>query len=236
MKIALIGYGKMGKLIEQIASESGHQITAKIQSDFFSASQIQSADVCIDFSHPEAVLNNVKIAAGERKAIVMGTTGWHDQFQEIEALVEKYQIGFFHSPNFSIGVNIFLKIVEMAAELINTYENYDIALFEAHHKEKVDSPSGTAKAIANILLEKINRKNHLVCGENSGKIQADALQISSLRCGNISGTHSVIMDSQADSITLTHQAHNRSGFARGAVLAAEWLLGKKGIYTYKDIL
>ena len=236
MKIALIGYGKMGKLIEQIASDKGHQIVAKIGSTSFTPSQVQSADICIDFSHPTAVLNNVKILAKEKKAIVMGTTGWHEHFGEIQALVNQYQIGFFHSPNFSLGVNLFLKIVESAAELINQYDDYDIALSEAHHKEKADSPSGTAKAIADILLKQIKRKKHIVNGDSQGKIPSDALQVSSIRCGAIPGTHTVLFESSADSITLTHQAHNRVGFARGAILAAEWLQGKKGIYTYEDIL
>jgi len=236
MKIALLGYGKMGKLIADIATQNGHTVIAKLSSkDKANKENLAAADVCIDFSHPSCILDNIKICAELQKNIVVGTTGWYDHLEQIEKTVKKHQIGLFYSPNFSVGVNLFLQIVEEAAKLINNFAEYDVGTVESHHNKKADSPSGTAKAIANTLVKNIERKKNIVYNTED-QIGNESLHVSSLRCGFIPGSHSVLFDSHADTITLCHQARNREGFARGAVAAAEWLHGKKGLFTMKDLM
>lgn len=222
MQIALIGYGKMGRLIEKLALSEGHTVCAKLNSPQWNPGELKNADVCMDFSHPKSAMENIKKAALAGKNVIMGTTGWTDQLDEVKKCVETGQIGFLHSPNFSIGVALFLRIVEEAARLFDTFEEYDIAGWECHHALKADSPSGTAKAILQRLSDKMERKKNP--------------EFSSVRCGNFPGTHSVIFDSPEDTITLTHQARNREGFARGALAAAEWLKGRSGFYTLDDML
>lgn len=153
---------------------------------------------------------------------MIGTTGWEEHFDAVQQYVKKYQIGLLYSPNFSMGVQLFFKIVAEAASLIGPFESYDVGLLEEHHKHKLDRPSGTAKRLAEILTDRLQRK--------------EELSVASLRCGSIPGTHTVLFDSTVDTITLTHQAHNREGFAAGAVLAAEWLQGKQGFFTMDDML
>jgi 4-hydroxy-tetrahydrodipicolinate reductase len=208
MKIALLGYGKMGKMVEEIALQRNHEIVSK------------NADVYIDFSHPEAVLKNIEKAAEKNTNIVVGTTGWYDQLDQAQKIAEN--IGLLYSPNFSIGVYLFLQIVKEASQWMSDFSQYDVGLYEAHHNKKVDSPSGTAKLIAETITKKMKRKS--------------PLEISSLRCGFIPGEHSVIFDSEVDQIQLSHKALNRKGFALGAVLAAEWLHGKKGFFTLDDFI
>lgn len=239
MKIALIGYGKMGRVVEEVAQARGHTIVAKIDPNgphkTPTAEALHDAHVCIDFSHPSCAVNNIKQLVALGKDIVMGTTGWYSHLEEITGLIHQNPVGLIYSPNFSIGVNLFLQIVSEAASLINAFESYDVGVFEAHHNKKADSPSGTAKAIAKTVLNRMSRKRVLVEGQVEGQIAKDALQISSLRCGSIPGTHSVIFDSPADTITLTHEARSREGFAIGAVAAAEWVHGRKGLYTIEDM-
>lgn len=221
LKIALIGYGKMGQLIEQVAQKRGHEIVAKTtSSDPVNKlqSQISKSDICIDFSHPHCAVDNIKELAKMGKNIVMGTTGWYDHLDEVNSIVQQHSIGLLYAPNFSLGVNLFIRIVSEAAKLINPFSQYDLGIIEMHHNQKIDSPSGTAKAIAKAISKNGND-----------------IKMTSVRCGHIPGTHSVIMDSQEDTITLTHEARNRDGFAFGAVLAAEWLKGKKGLYTIDDL-
>lgn len=223
MKIALIGYGKMGQMIEQIAQQQGHTIVAKLspRKEPITREAISTADVCIDFSHPSCIVQNIRIISSVGKNIVVGTTGWDESMEEVKRLVAQQGIGLIYSPNFSIGVALFFEIVSQAAALINSQTNYEAGITEEHHQQKVDSPSGTALALARLVQENWRKKN---------------LPISSLRCGFIPGTHSVYFDSPHDTITLTHQARNRQGFAQGAVVAAEWLTGKKGFFTLDDML
>ena len=224
MKIALIGYGKMGRLIEQIALSRGHMITAKISPSLktkITAQALAAAEVCIDFSHPECVLNNIEQLCHLKKSVVVGTTGWYDNLDQVKNLVQEYSIGLLYAPNFSIGIHLFLQMIIQSAQLIASFPEYDIGITEAHHRHKVDSPSGTAKLIASHLQQNHSKK--------------EECPISSFRCGSIPGTHTVYFDSPVDSITLTHQAHNREGFALGSVQAAEWLIGKKGIFTLNDL-
>lgn len=236
VKIALIGYGKMGKIIEQMALKNGDAIVARISSQNrdWSPSEIQEADVCIDFSHPQCVLQNIHKAIESGKNLVIGTTGWDDHLSQIKTLVNNSFVGALYLPNFSIGAAIFLKIVSEAASLFNSFQDYDVGCTECHHSQKVDSPSGTAKAMAKVLLEKIERKKRII--HQPEEHVDDAIHISSLRCGSMTGTHSVIFDSSFDSITLTHSSKNREGFAKGALLAAHWLQGKKGFFTFENLI
>ena len=237
MKIILIGYGKMGHLVEDIAKQKDHQIVARIQSSTSIAEQqLKEADLCIDFSTPESVLQNVHLIAKSKKNIVMGTTGWYDQMEEVKKIVKEHDIGFLFSPNFSVGLHLFRKIVENAAQLINDIEEYDVAGYEIHHNQKADSPSGTAKSLMDNILQKIKRKKNPLYEMGDRQITPEELHFTSIRCGFVPGTHTLIFDSPADTITLTHQARNREGFARGAVTAAEWLVEKKGFFTLDDII
>lgn len=225
LKLALIGYGKMGKAVEASALLRHHEIV-----------EPRLADCLIDFTAPQAVIENMRKYAPLKKNIVMGTTGWYDKLPEIEAIVKEENIGFLYSPNFSIGVNLFLKIVEEAAKLIQERPEFDIGAMEVHHIEKKDAPSGTAKAIAQKLLKNVSRKKRVVYDKADRALHDDELHFSSLRVGFEPGTHSVFFDSPSDRITLTHQAKGREGFALGAVVAAEWLHGKKGMFTMEDLL
>lgn len=227
----------MGKMIEKSALARNHSIAAKFSSqNLISINTVKESDVCIDFSHPDAILNNIHTLAKAGKNIVVGTTGWYDKLDEVKQIVKKNRIGLLYSPNFSIGVNLFLEIVSAAAKLLDLFPDYDVGMIEAHHNQKVDSPSGTALAISQELLKQIKRKKRIVEELQGKPIPSDAIHLSTLRCGAIPGTHSVIFDSPADTITLTHQARSREGFALGAVVAAEWLVGKQGLFTLNDLL
>lgn len=222
MKIALIGYGKMGRLVEEIAQQRGHTICATIRStNSIDSKSLLDAEACIDFSHPDCVMEHIRQVTSLKKQLVVGTTGWYQHLPEVRALVQKHATGLFYAPNFSVGVNLFLQIIAHAAKLINQFEEYDVGIMESHHQHKVDAPSGTAKAIAQELLKGIKHKQDY--------------PIASVRCGSIPGTHSVLFDSPNDTITLTHEARNREGFARGAVIAAEWLQNKTGLFTMNDL-
>jgi 4-hydroxy-tetrahydrodipicolinate reductase len=226
MKIAMIGYGKMGQLIEEIALKKEHEICAKIDSKLptqkVTPDLLKKADVCIDFSQPGDVLDHIRVAGQAKVNLVMGTTGWYEHLSIAQEMVKESGIGFLYSPNFSIGVNLFFKIVSAAAHLMNEFDDYDVAGIEYHHNEKKDAPSGTAEHLTRILLNNVARKQ--------------SLQFSSVRCGSIPGTHSILFDSPADTLTLSHEARNRSGFAAGALVAADWLKNRKGFYTFDDVL
>ncbi len=240
MKIALIGYGKMGQLIEEIACGLNHEIVAKIDPHLelkeITEKTLNQADVCIDFSKPACFIENLKKLALLKKQVVAGTTGWYDQMDLVKTLVNDSGIGFIYASNFSIGVNIFLKIVEDATKTFNQFLSYDASGFEIHHKNKKDSPSGTAKSVASVILDKLDRKNNIVYDIVDRKIKDDELHYASIRAGANPGQHSVIFDSEEDTITLVHQARNRTGFAKGALIAAEFLQHKKGFYTINDLM
>lgn len=237
MKIALIGYGKMGKEIERCAIEKQITVSAIFDENKpMTVNDIQNTDICIDFSVPSAVVSNIRLYAEAGKNAVVGTTGWLEHIDEVERIVNDSGIGLIYASNFSMGVNAFFKIIEQAAELMNHFSDYDAFVHELHHNQKVDSPSGTALSIAKIMIEKIDRKKSILPGTPNGKINADQLHITSSRIGSVPGTHTVHFDSPADSIELTHTARNRSGFALGALFAAQWIQGKKGIYTMEDVL
>lgn len=234
MNIALIGYGKMGREIEAVALEQGDTIVQKFDIDRpASAAALADADVCIEFSTPDTVLANIQLAVQAKKDIVVGTTGWYDWLPEVRKTVT--DSGLLYSPNFSIGVNMYFRIVAAAAELMHNAPAYDSYVHEMHHRNKADSPSGTALRLAEILLARIDRKKKVVTHRVDGKINPEELHVSSTRVGTFAGTHTVAFDSESDLIELTHTARSRRGFALGAVRAAHWLHGKKGVYTMDDV-
>lgn len=238
LKIALLGYGKMGRLVEAIALERGHLIVARVNTHNFAEqfSAVCEADVCIDFTHPDHIIERIDQLIRIGKNLVVGTTGWYDQSDRIKKLIEEHQTGLVYGPNFSIGVSLFLEVVSEAAALINHYPDYDVGGFESHHAHKADSPSGTAKMIAKVLLKEMKRKKKLTYELGNQPRKEDEIHFASLRCGSIPGTHTVTFDSESDSITLTHQARNRRGFAEGAIRAAEWIVAHKGMFTFEEML
>jgi 4-hydroxy-tetrahydrodipicolinate reductase len=234
MRIALIGYGKMGHEIEAAALEQGETIASTFDvGNPVDVASLADADICIEFSTPQTVLQNIRVALEAKKDIVVGTTGWYSHLPEIRPLVK--HSGLLYSPNFSIGVNMLFRIVGFAAEMMNNAPSYDPYIHEWHHRQKADSPSGTALKLAEILLAKVARKSKVETARVDGKIDPGALHVSSTRVGTMPGTHIVGFESDADSIEIKHVAKSRRGFAIGAVRAAQWLKGKKGIYTMDDV-
>ena len=216
MRIAIIGYGKMGKEIERLANERGWSINLRIDIDTppVTKAQRENVDVVIHYASAKDIINDLTPWAEAHKQIVVGTTGWQNQLQNIEALVTKNQIGLIYASNFSLGVNIFFHLVKTAAQMMDKFEDYDAFIQEIHHKNKIDSPSGTALTMGQIVLEH--------------------LHISSTRSGTVVGTHTLAFDSAADTIELKHTAKDRSSFALGTLFAAEWIYGKKGLFTIDD--
>ncbi len=237
MNIALIGYGKTGKEVERIAKEQGVSIVAIFDGHHpITNGELKSADVCLDFTVPRVVVENVKKVATLQKNLVVGTTGWYDQLDEVKKVVADAKIGLVFASNFSLGVNIFFHLVRKGAKMMNKFEEYDALIHEIHHKDKADSPSGTALRLGTILLDELERKKSILAGNFDGKIKPEQLHVSSTRAGSFVGKHNVTFDSLADTIELTHTAKNRTGFARGALLAAKWIYGKTGLYTMDDVL
>ena len=242
MNIALIGYGKMGKEVERAAKARGLTVakTFDVHDNTggrgLTAESLKGVDVCIEFSAPGAVMENVAACAACGKNIVVGTTGWYDRLDAVKKLVKEKKIGFLYSPNFSLGLNIFTQIVAHAAHLMDRYTEYDAAVSEQHHRGKADSPSGTALSIAACVLQGMKRKTEILSEASHGQIKPHQLHVASTRVGSVPGTHAVVFDAEADQIELIHTARNRSGFALGAVVAAEWLKGKHGFYTMRDVI
>jgi len=245
MKIALLGYGKMGKMIEQIALERKHEIVLKInQSNLheLTIENLQKADVAIEFSTPHTVLGNIALCFDAGIPIVVGATGWYEQLQTIKNNCLSQNASLIYASNFSVGVNIFFHINKMLAKVMNRFSDYEVQVEEIHHTQKLDTPSGTAITIAQGIIENIPVKEAWV-NEVSGILNDDSIKtiapnqllIESHRIENVSGTHTVIYDSEVDSIEFKHTAHNRSGFALGAVLAAEWIKDRKGFFTAADL-
>jgi len=235
MKIALLGYGKMGKEIESIALKRNHTIVLKVDetnASTFSIDQLKQADVAIEFSAPQTVFTNINKCFEAQVPIVVGTTGWYDQFSEIENNCEQKNGALFYASNFSLGVNLFMKVNNYLAELMNKYDTYNVEMEEIHHIHKLDKPSGTAITLANQIIEKLDRKTNWSITNQ----EPSALYIEDKREGEVPGTHIIKYTSEIDDIEIMHKAHNRSGFAIGAVFAAEFLKGKKGIFTMKDLL
>jgi 4-hydroxy-tetrahydrodipicolinate reductase len=242
MKIALIGYGKMGKMIESIALDRNHEIVLVIDQNNtqdLTIENIKKADVAIEFSTPSSVLDNINIAIDAQVPIVVGTTGWYGHLQEIKNNCDENNATVMYGSNFSVGVNLFFQINQQVAKMMNNFSaEYDVAVEEIHHVHKLDSPSGTAITIAEDILSEFKQKTEWVDVKAEDPVTNHPPQhliVSSYREGEVPGTHSVIYDSDVDRIALKHEAHGRQGFALGAVLAAEWLKDKSGFFSVKEM-
>lgn len=233
MDILLIGYGKMGKTIERIALDRRHNIAARIDIGNLHELDHARGDVAIEFSHPDAAFDNIKKCLELGIPVVCGTTGWLSRKKEIEDICNYYEGSFFYSSNYSLGVNIFFKVNQYLARIMNSFEEYDVSLDEIHHTEKKDAPSGTAITLAEGIMDNLKRKKYWT-GEDNEK--PEELVIKSFRIAQVPGTHVVKYASPIDDIEIKHTAHSREGFAKGAVMVAEWLPGKKGLLTMDDYL
>lgn len=236
MKIALIGYGKMGKAIEEIAVSRGHEIVLKIDMDNqhdFTADNLSKADVAIEFTGPHSAVQNLQRLFDAGVPVVSGSTGWLEQWDAVRSYCEGKNGSFIYASNFSIGVNLFFELNSFLAKLMSKHPSYEVSLEEIHHTQKKDAPSGTAITLAEQVMQHIREKKQWV---NEASSNAADLVITSKRIDPAPGTHSIKYHSEIDDIEIIHTAHNRKGFAGGAVAAAEYLAGKKGIFTMKDVL
>ncbi len=238
MKIALLGYGKMGKAIEQVAENDTetHEIVLRLNSENrsdFLAEDIAEADVAIEFSVPETAVSNIKLALNANIPVVCGTTGWLHEWKEIEHIVQQKKGAFFYASNFSIGVNLYLSICEKLAKMMNEQDDFIPHISETHHTQKLDKPSGTAITIAEVLSENLDGYNNW---KLNGPIDSQTIGIESIRKGKVFGDHSVTFESKTDIITLEHSAKSREGFANGALAAAKFIIGRQGVFGMKDLL
>lgn len=230
MKIALLGYGKMGKVIERIALERGHEIVLKKDQDT-SFDGLKNADVAIDFSVPNSAVANISECLINGIPVISGTTGWLTNYPKMVQLCEEKNGSFIYGSNFSLGVNVFFELNEYLAKMMANLKQYNVSIEEIHHTQKLDAPSGTAITLADGIIKNTNYANWALETPISNEIHIDVKRIE-----NVPGTHSVFYDSEVDQIEIKHTAHSREGFALGAVIAAEWLVGKKGVFTMKDVL
>jgi 4-hydroxy-tetrahydrodipicolinate reductase len=236
MNIALIGYGKMGHEIENIALQRGHHIVAKIDlttNDTFDSPAFRSADVAIEFTRPDAVVANLRSCFKANIPVVCGTTGWSEQLPVLQQEMEAANGTLFWSSNFSLGVNLFFALNRYLAKLMNPFSDYNVRMVEVHHTQKLDTPSGTAITLAENILEELDRKTEWV---KETEQQSHQLAIASVREGNVPGIHEVIYESEMDTISIKHDAKSRRGLALGAVLAAEFVHNKKGFFGMNDLL
>jgi 4-hydroxy-tetrahydrodipicolinate reductase len=231
MKIALFGYGKMGKEIEQIALQRGHEIVLKIKGT--EEYDISQADIAIDFSIPNAALSNIVSCFRNNVPVISGTTGWLDDFDKAIDVCKENNGSFIYASNFSIGVNIFFELNKQLAKMMSSQKEYSINVEEIHHTKKLDTPSGTAITLAEGIINNTSKRDWQL---KETQVNAGTIPIEAKRILDVPGTHIISYESQIDSIEIKHTAHNRKGFALGAVIAAEWLNNKIGIYTMKDVL
>jgi 4-hydroxy-tetrahydrodipicolinate reductase len=237
MNIALIGYGKMGKAIEEIAISRGHSVVVKFNSQNpLESSQLRTTDVAIEFSQPNLVVKHIKLCADGQIPIVVGTTAWEEHLQEIINHIDKREASLIYSSNFSIGVNLFFEMNKHLARLMNDQSEYKAAITEIHHLQKIDAPSGTAVTLAKDLISNNSAYSSWKLKEDAQYFEKSDLPISAIREENIPGTHIINYTSEIDTLSIIHQAHNRKGFALGAVIAAEFIYKKQGIFTMSDIL
>ena len=235
MQIALLGYGKMGKTIEEIALAKGHKISVIIDNDNdwkLKKDQLNNVDIAIDFSTPETVVANINHCFEHKIPIIVGTTGWYLHIPELKERCEQGNHALLWASNFSIGVNMFFKVNQLLAKLMNDYDNYQVEMEEVHHTGKLDAPSGTAISLAQDIIQQLDRKHNWKLGEE--KISSQ-LAVQSKRIDPVPGTHRITYESEIDSIEIVHTAKNRKGFAIGAITAAEWLIHKTGFYEFKQL-
>jgi 4-hydroxy-tetrahydrodipicolinate reductase len=230
MKIALLGYGKMGKTIERLAQERGHEIIFRITEDVENF-DLRQADVAIDFSVPDAAFENITTCFKQQVPVVSGTTGWLSRYSEAVDICKQNDAAFIYASNFSLGVNLFFELNKKLAAMMANFPEYQVAIEEIHHTQKLDAPSGTAITLAEQILEHSSKK-----GWKLDTASKDDIPVSAKRIENVPGTHIISYEAPVDTIKIEHIAHSRDGFALGAIIAAEWLKDKKGIYTMKDVL
>ena len=230
MKIAILGYGRMGKEIEKIAISRGHEIL--IKKDIDALIDITLADVAIDFSEPGSAFNNISDCIKNNVPVISGTTGWLDKYEDAVILCKKEKGAFIYASNFSLGVNIFFELNKQLAKMMGNLEDYRISMEEIHHTKKLDAPSGTAITLAEGIIENSSKENWEL-GENTSE---ENIPIVAKRIPNVPGTHAVLYRSEVDSLEIKHTAHSRKGFALGAIVASEWILGKTGVFSMKDVL
>ena len=231
MNIALLGYGRMGKTIEQIAIKRGHNIVLTVDKDDKDY-DIAKADVAIDFSIPTEAFNNISNCLNNNVAVISGTTGWLENYNTAVALCKEKHGAFIYASNYSLGVNIFFELNKKLAKMMSTLKQYNVSMEEIHHTQKLDAPSGTAISLANDIISQHDSFNNWKLDENL----ENTIPITAKRIENISGTHTINYKSEVDTISIKHISHNRQGFALGAVIAAEWIVGKTGIFTMNDVL
>jgi len=230
MRIALLGYGKMGKMLEKIALDRGHTITAKIDVDTI-VIDYKNIDVAIDFSTPDAAYKNITDCFNNKVPVISGTTGWLDKFKDAIAICNENKGAFIYASNFSLGVNIFFELNQQLAKMMASLKAYNVSIEEIHHTQKLDAPSGTAITLAEGIIKNSDYQKW--------EMEANAtntVSITSKRIGTVPGTHTITYDSDVDDIQIKHTAHSREGFALGAIIAAEWIVGKTGVFTMKDVL
>ena len=230
MKIALLGYGRMGQEIEKIATSRGHEIV--IRKDAGDSIDITKADVAIDFSIPTSAFENISNCLENNVPVISGTTGWLEKYNEAVNICKEKKGAFIYASNFSVGVNIFFEINKQLAKMMSNLEDYNISMEEIHHTKKLDAPSGTAITLAEGIIENTSKENWKLGTE----ISETNIPIEAKRIPDVPGTHTVWYSSEVDTIEIKHTAHNRKGFALGAVIAAEWIIGKTGVFTMKDVL
>lgn len=230
MNIALFGYGKMGQMLEKIGMARGHHIIAKIDVETTEI-DFSNIDVAIDFSTPDAAFKNITDCFKNNVPVISGTTGWLSKFDEAKGICKKYDSGFIYASNFSLGVNIFFELNKNLAKMIANLEQYKVSLEEIHHTQKLDAPSGTAITLAEGIIE-----NTVYSNWKMDEAEDNEILITSKRIGKVPGTHTIDYESSVDAIEIKHTAHNREGFALGAIIAAEWIKGKTGVFSMKDVL
>ena len=241
MNLALVGTGRMGQAVEAVAAERGHAVVARFDADAplldaRDASALNGADVCIDFSVPEVALDQIHRYAFWGVDAVVGTTGWSDQLETVREWVDEGQMGLLYASNFSLGLALVARALGGLLPLLDPLDDYDVSVHETHHTAKLDSPSGTALTLAEILLDGLARKTHLATETPHGAIDASALHVTSARVGHVFGEHTVMLDSPVDQIEIVHRAKDRRAFAVGAVRAAEWVRGREGLFTLDDLI
>ncbi|SHG42720.1 4-hydroxy-tetrahydrodipicolinate reductase [Winogradskyella jejuensis] len=232
MRIALLGYGKMGKIIERVALERGHSISIKADSKTTTL-DFSKTDVAIDFSLPSTAVSNITSSINANVPVISGTTGWLDKYDDIVEHCNRKNGAFLYASNFSLGVNIFFEVNRVLASLIANYPDYKLNIEEIHHTQKLDAPSGTAISLAEDIIKNSNYKNWTL---DEDEDDSDAIKIEAKRIVDVPGTHIINYNSEVDAIEIKHTAHNREGFALGAVIAAEWIANKKGVFNMKDVL
>ena len=236
MKLVLFGYGKMGKTIERLALEQGDEVVFKVDVDNradLNVADLQKGDVVIEFTQPESAFENIKLCLEAGIPVVSGTTGWLHRWDEIQSIRAQNNGAMIYASNFSLGVNIFFALNQHLARIMQQFDQYEVELEEIHHTHKVDAPSGTAITLAEGILEHYTHKKTWV---NEANTNPETLPIISKRIENVPGTHEITYESSIDQISIKHLAHSREGFAKGALLAAKWLVGKQGLYSMKDVL